>query len=291
MNEPRTWVTSDTHFGHAAIIDLDAYGHCIHRPFRDVDDMDRQLIERWNARVGKGDTIFHLGDIAWNEDALMRVCAELNGVKKLILGNHDTLEAGVYWETGFEVVNGNYSCRAGDNEYVMLSHAPVHESCLTMPGVAIPGEHPRARARKAGADGAPRQRQCRADRVRADPGRGRDRNTARAVTPASAGSAADLNEAAGIPRGRLPSRAERAAHVRVASMRPRVFPAEDFPGPVPAARPVAASMRPRVFPAEDLLRNRSIRRSIQGCFNEAAGIPRGRPGRMSSCASTWIWLQ
>lgn len=139
MSEPRTWIASDTHFGHSAIIDPDAYGHCIHPPFRDVDDMDRQLIERWNARVGKGDTIFHLGDIAWNEDALMRVCAELNGVKNLILGNHDTLEAGVYWEAGFKVVNGNYSYRAGDDEYVMLSHAPVHESCLTMPGVAILG--------------------------------------------------------------------------------------------------------------------------------------------------------
>ena len=36
-------------------------------------------------------------------------------------------------------------------------------------------------------------------------------------------------------------------------------------------------MRPRVFPAED---GSSCQRNASGstCFNEAAGIPRGRPG-------------
>ena len=35
-------------------------------------------------------------------------------------------------------------------------------------------------------------------------------------------------------------------------------------------------MRPRVFPAEDVA-DRSQQDSLQGGFNEAAGIPRGRP--------------
>ena len=35
-------------------------------------------------------------------------------------------------------------------------------------------------------------------------------------------------------------------------MRPRVFPAEDFPHPRRFFRQLPASMRPRVFPAEDL---------------------------------------
>ena len=66
-----------------------------------------------------------------------------------------------------------------------------------------------------------------------------------------------------------------------ASMRPRVFPAEDFLPPLVYAQSAAsASMRPRVFPAEDspplARRTRSGRR-----FNEAAGIPRGRPSPAS----------
>ena len=135
----RHWVTSDSHFGHEGIIDLDAFGHRIRRPFKDAAEMDRQLIARWNARVGPDDTIFHLGDIAWGLDALMRVGARLSGRKKLMLGNHDTLDADVYREAGFEVVNGNYSYRTTRGEWVMLSHAPVHESCLVRPGLTILG--------------------------------------------------------------------------------------------------------------------------------------------------------
>ena len=59
-------------------------------------------------------------------------------------------------------------------------------------------------------------------------------------------------------------------------MRPRVFPAED--DRVDGAGGVelrVASMRPRVFPAEDL--QDKVTQGLElGCFNEAAGIPRGR---------------
>ena len=84
-----------------------------------------------------------------------------------------------------------------------------------------------------------------------------------------------FNEAAGIPRGRhvlhlIHAPAERA------SMRPRVFPAEDR-DLVPGHRADAvASMRPRVFPAEDSGRDTGGV-ACSTCFNEAAGIPRGRP--------------
>ena len=70
-----------------------------------------------------------------------------------------------------------------------------------------------------------------------------------------------FNEAAGIPRGRLPERALRtiADPARYASMRPRVFPAEDWPILPLLTAPWAAlaSMRPRVFPAEDPQRSPS----------------------------------
>ena len=62
-------------------------------------------------------------------------------------------------------------------------------------------------------------------------------------------------------------------------MRPRVFPAEDAPwGAWPRDGSSAASMRPRVFPAEDE-RSTFITLCQQARFNEAAGIPRGRPTR------------
>jgi len=79
-----TFFTSDTHFGHARIIDLCG------RPFRDVDHMNDEIVRRWNKVVAPGDTVFHLGDVALGKiaDSLPQV-GRLNGYKVLVEGNHD----------------------------------------------------------------------------------------------------------------------------------------------------------------------------------------------------------
>ena len=59
-------------------------------------------------------------------------------------------------------------------------------------------------------------------------------------------------------------------------MRPRVFPAEDPPFAEHPGHRILASMRPRVFPAEDPESHADFHEDHTG-FNEAAGIPRGRP--------------
>ena len=63
-------------------------------------------------------------------------------------------------------------------------------------------------------------------------------------------------------------------------MRPRVFPAEDLMEGSEQVLSLVASMRPRVFPAEDWDSDTSSRCSSAACFNEAAGIPRGRQTSM-----------
>lgn len=76
--------TSDTHFGHARIIELS------NRPFRDVKHMNEELVRRWNDVVGPEDKVFHMGDVALGafEDSMSYV-AQLNGYKVLVEGNHD----------------------------------------------------------------------------------------------------------------------------------------------------------------------------------------------------------
>ena len=77
---------SDHHFGHANILK-----HCAEtRPFRSIDAMDEAYAERWNATVGPNDTVWYIGDFAMSFPAVERIAPSLNGVKHLIVGNHDT---------------------------------------------------------------------------------------------------------------------------------------------------------------------------------------------------------
>jgi calcineurin-like phosphoesterase family protein len=79
-----TFFTSDTHFYHAGILD-----HCT-RPFASVEEMNDALVERWNARVGSHDTVYHLGDVTWwTKTHHLDLLRRLNGRICLVAGNHD----------------------------------------------------------------------------------------------------------------------------------------------------------------------------------------------------------
>jgi len=72
---------SDTHFDHAKIIML------CNRPFKSVDEMNEEMVRRWNSVVTANDTVYHLGDFAWKRRDYWRT--RLNGNIIFIQGNHD----------------------------------------------------------------------------------------------------------------------------------------------------------------------------------------------------------
>lgn len=81
----KIFFTSDLHFGHENVLRFD------NRPFATVEEMDSELIRRWNAKVGRGDLVYVLGDMIWksrNDDAPALI-RSLNGQIILIKGNHD----------------------------------------------------------------------------------------------------------------------------------------------------------------------------------------------------------
>lgn len=92
----KTFFTSDTHFNHTNII-----RYCS-RPFSSVEEMNRAMIERWNAVVGPGDTVYHLGDFAMGKASEWpSILPQLNGARKiLIIGSHDR-KARQMLEVGF----------------------------------------------------------------------------------------------------------------------------------------------------------------------------------------------
>jgi calcineurin-like phosphoesterase family protein len=80
----KPFFTSDTHFGHSRVIEL------CKRPFDDTTAMDEAMIRAWNDRVAPDDIVWHVGDFDMGrDDKIEATFHRLNGVKHLVLGNHD----------------------------------------------------------------------------------------------------------------------------------------------------------------------------------------------------------
>lgn len=81
----KIFFTSDLHFGHENVLRFD------NRPFRTIEEMDEELIRRWNVKVGKGDLVYVLGDLIWKSASgeAHNLIKRLNGQIILIKGNHD----------------------------------------------------------------------------------------------------------------------------------------------------------------------------------------------------------
>ena len=116
----KIFVTSDTHFGHTKTIT-----DFIFRPFSSVEEMDEKMIENWNNVVGNKDTIFHLGDFAFQNPK--SYTAKLNGQIHIIPGNHDRVQ---------KLKRANFACihdqivllkftYEGEKKEVVLCHYPL----------------------------------------------------------------------------------------------------------------------------------------------------------------------
>ncbi|MFW5795139.1 MAG: metallophosphoesterase family protein [Bacillota bacterium] len=79
------YFTSDSHFFHKNIIT-----YC-NRPYSNIEDMNKDIIKKWNSKVLPGDTVYHLGDFCFNPYYVPDIISKLNA-KQIILicGNHDS---------------------------------------------------------------------------------------------------------------------------------------------------------------------------------------------------------
>jgi len=78
---------SDLHLDHSNMLRFEPDN----RPFRNVDEMNRELIRRWNAKVGYDDDVYILGDFCFDNTGTRATefLKQLNGRKYLVKGNHD----------------------------------------------------------------------------------------------------------------------------------------------------------------------------------------------------------
>ena len=130
---PATFLTSDTHFGHAGVCRfLRNDGVTKLRPWDTPEEMDEEMVKRWNERVRPKDKVYHLGDVVINRRAL-DIMSRLNGDKVLIRGNHDIFKLEDYTKY-FRDVRG-YHVMSG----MILSHIPIHEESIGRFGVNVHG--------------------------------------------------------------------------------------------------------------------------------------------------------
>jgi len=113
---PNVWFTSDHHFGHRNLVEKIA-----DRPFSSIEEMDEELIRRWNFLVHPRDLVYHLGDFAWQSVAIY--ADRLNGTKQLIKGNHDREKDSKYREYFAWV--GDYKRIKFHDRKLTLFHYPI----------------------------------------------------------------------------------------------------------------------------------------------------------------------
>jgi calcineurin-like phosphoesterase family protein len=143
------YVTGDTHFGHQKMVDT--------RGFSSKEEMDEEMIRRWNEVVKPEDMVYHLGDFAFNKKHQYYL-DKLNGHIHLIMGNHDEDFSNSYMnKLSFVSVSSMKYIRHGDHKihllhYPMESWRKSHHGSFHFHGHTHGSTKPRGRRIDAGVD-------------------------------------------------------------------------------------------------------------------------------------------
>lgn len=113
----RVFVTSDTHFGHKKL------QLSWRRYYNSIKEMDFDILSKWNKVVNPDDVVFHLWDVCYGTPTID--LNQLNGIKYLILGNHDYYRMD---KLGYQKIFTNiaHSCELSYNkETYIVNHYPL----------------------------------------------------------------------------------------------------------------------------------------------------------------------
>lgn len=110
------YFTSDTHFGHELMRRI--------RGYETIDDMNEDIISRWNSIVKPRDVVYHHGDFSMriSNGKIPNLVKRLNGKIHLILGNHDSLTVHRGGSHGFESINQYLDKSIGNYRFKMFHY-------------------------------------------------------------------------------------------------------------------------------------------------------------------------
>jgi calcineurin-like phosphoesterase family protein len=91
------------------------------RGFETVEDHDEHVIAQWNSVVSKRDVTYVLGDVTMEKSGSYPLLDRLNGLKHVVLGNHDRRQDVRKLLEHVESVAGMVNYKG-----VILTHCPIH---------------------------------------------------------------------------------------------------------------------------------------------------------------------
>jgi len=122
----KIYVTSDLHFNHINILK-----YCPNRKYSSIEEMNEDIIKRWNSTVKDIDTVYILGDVAMGpKEHHVTFLSQLKGNIKIIPGNHDKYIVKLAKNNGLpprvEMLDPIYNLKHG-HTYFILCHFPMEE--------------------------------------------------------------------------------------------------------------------------------------------------------------------
>jgi calcineurin-like phosphoesterase family protein len=104
---------ADLHFGHKFVAE--------HRGFESIEAHDEYIIAQWNRVVHKRDITYILGDVTMEKTDSYPLLDRLNGIKRVVLGNHDKPKHVAELLKYVETVSGMEKYKG-----IFLTHCPIH---------------------------------------------------------------------------------------------------------------------------------------------------------------------
>ena len=108
---------ADLHLGHENMAKR--------RGFSTVEEHDEHIIAKWNSVVNKRDVTYILGDVTMEKSSPYPLLDRLNGIKHIVLGNHDRRQDTKKLFQYAESVGGMINYKG-----VFLTHCPIHSDEL-----------------------------------------------------------------------------------------------------------------------------------------------------------------
>lgn len=93
------------------------------RGFSSAEEHDNHIIQKWNQKVSKRDVVWLLGDITMEKRAPYFLVEKLNGLKRVVGGNHDRPQDTKELLKYVQSISGMVKYKG-----FVLTHCPIHES-------------------------------------------------------------------------------------------------------------------------------------------------------------------